>query len=154
MKKLVVTVCVLSVALLSFGQQVDKSRLQVNAGVGLSTWGFPVYLGADYWVNQDITVGLEASFRFGFNHYTRIGGLVNANYHVNRLLELPEQFDVYGGISIGPFISLYRYSSPSFYLGAGLQIGGRYYINDKLAFNVEVGGGTLTGGKAGITFRF
>jgi outer membrane immunogenic protein len=141
---------------MSFGQDpVDKSKLQFNVGVGLSTWGIPIYVGADYWATQDITIGIEGSFRFTLlSHYTYFGGLVNANYHVNRLLELPEEFDVYGGISIGPYLRLYRYSTPHLSMGGGLQIGGRYHINDKMAFHVEVGGGFYSGGKAGLTFRF
>jgi len=156
MKKLALTICALSIALMSFGQSsVEKSKLQLNVGVGMSTWGIPIYLGIDYWVNQDITVGVEGAFRFTmFSHYTYFGGVANANYHFNRLLELPSEFDVYGGLSVGPFLRLYRYGTPHFSLGAGLQVGGRYYINEKMAFHVELGGGSYSGGKAGLTFRF
>jgi len=158
MKKITLTICALTIVAFSFGQsEIDQSKMQFNAGIGLSTWGFPFYIGADYWINEDITVGLEASFRYRFLHtyrYGYIGGSINGNYHFNKLLELPDNLDVYAGLSAGPYIGFgnYYYGS-SFNFGFAGQIGGRYKINDNMWLNAELGGGTLSGAKIGITIR-
>lgn len=159
MKKLALTICALSIVAFSFGQRtstesLDQGRLQFNVGVGLSTWGIPVYIGADYWINPDITIGLEASFRYRILHnYGAVGGSVNANYHFTKLLDLPDNLDVYGGISAGPYIYVGSGYIDPFNIGIGLQIGGRYKINDSMWLQGELGGGTLSGAKIGITFR-
>jgi len=39
-------------------------------------------------------------------------------------------------------------------LGLGAQVGGRYYISNKVALNLEFGGGNaFSGGKFGLTFK-
>ena len=167
MKKIALTICALSIVAFSFGQQtkeskqqvnIDKSKLQFNAGIGLSTWGIPIYVGADYWITEDITIGLEASFRYRFLQtwkYGYIGGSLNGNYHFTKILQLPDNMDVYAGLSAGPYIGFGNYFTglSSFYFGIGGQIGGRYKINDKLWVNAELGGGSLSGAKIGITLR-
>ena len=82
MKKFALTICALAIVALSFGQKasdvkIDKSKLQFNAGVGLSTWGIPLYIGADYWITPEITVGLEASLRYRVLH--GYGAIMAAN---------------------------------------------------------------------------
>ena len=165
MKKITLIICALSIVAFSFGQQtkeakqqgsIDKSKLQFNAGIGLSTWGLPLYIGADYWINDDITIGLEASFRYRFLHawkYGYIGGSINANYHFTKILQLPENMDVYGGLSAGPYIGFGSFIGSSFNFGIAGQVGGRYKINDKMWVNAELGGGSFSGAKIGITIR-
>ncbi|MFA5815555.1 MAG: hypothetical protein WC865_08035 [Bacteroidales bacterium] len=154
MKKFALTICALSIVALSFGQStIDQSKMQFNAGVGLSYGyysAFPVYIGADYWINPDITLGLEASFRLGL-HHSGFGGTVNANYHFNKILQLPENLDAYAGVSAGPFFFLGDYWANPLHVDFHFQIGGRYKINDKMWVNAEVGGGSFSGGKIGIT---
>jgi len=135
--------------------KLDQSKLQFNIGVGLSTWGLPVYIGADYWIMEDITVGLEASVRYRFLHtykYGYIGGSINGNYHFTKILQLPDNLDVYAGLSAGPYIG-FGYSGGIFDFGFSGQIGGRYKINDNLWLNAELGGGSVSGAKIGITLR-
>ena len=142
---------------------VGKSQL--NAGIGLSTWGIPVYVGFDYGVATDVSAGAEVSFRnysdrfIGVKYRHSIIGISgNANYHLNGITDIPEQFDLYAGLNLG----FYIWSSSSNYpgesasgIGIGAQIGGRYYFNDKAAINLEVGGGNaFGGGKVGITIKF
>jgi hypothetical protein len=159
MKKFTLTICALCIFALSFGQKssdvkIDKSKLQFNAGVGLSTWGIPLYIGADYWFTPEITVGIEASLRYRILHsYGAIGGSINANYHFAKLFDLPDNMDLYGGISAGPYIYVGSGYVNPFNIGFGLQAGGRYKINDKMWLNAEFGGGTLSGAKFGITLR-
>ena len=107
----------------------------------------------------------EGSFRnynekYRDNHYrSRVLGISgNANYHFNRVLDIPSNWDFYAGLNIG----FYAWTSPNDYpgegssgLGLGLQVGGRYFINDNFGLNLEVGGGNaFSGGKFGITVLF
>ncbi|TSA31016.1 MAG: hypothetical protein D4R64_18885 [Porphyromonadaceae bacterium] len=141
----------------------DKSKLQFNFGIGLSTRGIPLYVGADYFITPDITIGLEASIRYRVSptwYKGYIGGSVNGNYHFTRILQLPENLDVYGGLSVGPYFGFGKTISYGYYyypegpiFGIDLQVGGRYKINDKMWVNAELGLGSLTGAKIGITLR-
>ncbi len=143
---------------------LGKGGKQLNAGVGLSNYGLPIYVGVDFGVHPDITIGPVISYRgyseryFG-NKYnlslTTIG--FNGNYHFNEILDIPSEFDFYAGLTL----SYYIWSSPSAYggsLGSGLgldgQIGGRYFFSPRFAANLEVGGGTASGGRLGITYIF
>jgi outer membrane immunogenic protein len=156
MKKFTLIVCALSIFALSYGQnelKIDQSKLQFNLGVGLSTWGIPVYVGADYWLTEDVTIGAEVSARYNLRgSYAAIGGSVNGNYHIGRLLDLPDNMDLYGGLSFGPYFSLGGYWS-HINFGFSGQVGGRYKINDKMWIHGELGGGSLSGAKFGITIR-
>lgn len=147
-----------------FAQPISKGQSQLNVGVGFSTWGVPVYLGFDFGVHPDFTLGLELSYR-GYNddwdHYkyrhSIIGFSGNANYHFNRVLNIPSPWDFYAGLNVG----FYSWNSPKEYhgshtsgLGLGAQIGGRYYFNNKIGMNLEFGGGNAySGGKIGLTFK-
>jgi hypothetical protein len=165
MRKLAIIICMLSLAALSFGQEakgkaanMDKSKLMFNVGVGLSGWGIPVYAGGEYWFTPEISGGLEVSFRYNlWWNYAVVGGGIFGNYHFTNLLKdainLPDKFDVYAGLSVGPYIDLGGYWVNPLHIGAGLQLGGRYQLNDRMAVQVELGGGTLSGGKIGLTFR-
>ncbi len=139
-----------------------KGEKQLNGGFGLSSWGLPVYIGLDYAVHDDITVGGELSFRsynekigtYKYDHSV-IGVSGNGNYHFNTILEIPDNWDVYAGLNLG----FYIWNSPNSYtgshtsdLGFGAQIGGRYYFSDKVSLNLEFGGGNaFSGGKIGIS---
>jgi len=142
-----------------------KGQKQVNAGVGFSGWGIPIYAGMDFGVYKDITVGFEGSFRTytdrwaGENyHHTIFGFAGNGNYHFNRILNIPSNFDVYAGLSLG----FYIWSSSSNYEGSGssglginAQVGGRYFFTKNFGLNCELGGGNaFSGGKFGITYIF
>jgi len=161
MKKVAVLIILLTLAALAFAQSpIAKGEKQVNAGIGLSSWGLPVYVGIDYGIHPDISVGGEISYRsweYGSYNHSIIGLLVNGNYHLNKLMELPPEFDFYAGLNLG----FYIWISPEEYggskssgLGLGGQVGGRYYFTDKLAANLELGGGTaLSGGKLGLSYK-
>ena len=61
--------------------------------------------------------------------------------------------DVYAGLSAGPYIYVGTGYIDPFNLGIGGLVGGRYKINDKMWIHAELGGGTLSGAKIGITLR-
>ena len=156
-------------SIVSFGAfaqgSLEKGGLQLNAGLGTSGWGTPVYLGLDYGIHEDITLGGELSYRsesqrFGGSKYKSsiVGIGVNGNYHFNRVLEIPSKWDVYAGLGLNYYIwsydnDLYKGSDDSD-IGLGAQIGGRYFFTDKLGINLELGGGNATSGaKIGITYK-
>ena len=168
MKKALITLVFLVAATAMFAQApIGIGQAQINAGFGFSSWGLPVYGGIDFGVHKDITVGGELSFRsyndyYGSNNissgHTIIGISANGNYHFNTLLDIPEEWDVYAGANLGYYIwhtndSNYKGSGSSG-LGLGIQVGGRYYFNDKFGINLEFGSGnSFSGGKVGISIR-
>mgnify|MGYP000985154404 CR=1 FL=1 len=165
MKKHLLTVSFLLLSNFIFSQSpIAKGESQVNAGIGLSSWGVPVYVGLDYGVHPDISIGGELSYRSYNDKYDNIsydhsviGISGNGNYHFNRVLEIPSKWDLYAGLNLG----FYIWNSPDGYegshstgLGLGAQIGGRYFFSDKIGINLEFGGGNaFSGGKLGLTFK-
>lgn len=157
------------VLLLTYGAAFSQSPLpvgktQLNLGVGLSEWGVPFYVGLDHSIHKDITIGGEFSYR-SYNekwgeykyHHNIMGFSGNGNYHFNSLLNIPQNWDFYAGLNLGFFV----WSSPDAYkgshssgLGLGAQIGGRYYLSEKIGLNLEFGGGNaFSGGKFGISIK-
>jgi hypothetical protein len=166
MKKFITIIFLSFITLLTVNSQnPHENRNQLNAGIGLSGWGVPVYVGLDFGIHRDVSFGIEGSFRSFNQNYTGsrynssiIGLSGNVNYHFNRILEIPKNWDFYAGLNLGYYI----WSTPSNYpgsgssgLGLGAQIGGRYYINDRFALNLEIGGGNaFSEGKFGISYIF
>lgn len=165
MKKLIVLFFVACTTLGYSQNSFDKGSSFVDLGVGLGTWGIPVYGGFETAVANNFTLGGRLSWRswnedyrgYGYNH--NIFGIVaRGNYHFNELLEFPPKFDLYAGLNLG----FYVYDSPSDYpgdrssgLGLGAQVGGRYYFSDSWAVNLEIGGGNAaSGGSFGVTKNF
>jgi outer membrane immunogenic protein len=148
---------------------LEKGKAQLNAGFGFSTWGVPIYVGVDFGVHEDITVGGQLSYRNYAHSYvgdrysqslTVIG--VNGNYHFNRILELPSEFDLYAGVTLGYYVwsdvrwknnNQVVYGGEASGLGADIQVGGRYFFNDHFGINLELGGGTGAAGRFGITYK-
>lgn len=166
MKKLIfISILFSALSINGFAQSpIENGQSQLNFGLGLSSWGVPLYFGLDQAVHPNITIGGELSFR-SYNHRYRensfnhsiFGASANANYHFNTLLEIPNPWDFYAGLNLG----FYHWNSPSGYggnfnsgIGLGAQIGGRYYLNEKLGLNLELGGGNaFSGGKFGLTYK-
>jgi outer membrane immunogenic protein len=167
MKKLsiILLLSVISLFTVSAQSPLQKGRVQLNTGVGFSGWGVPVYFGMDFGVSRDFTLGFEGSFRNYKENYsetkyqsTILGISGNGNYHFNRIMNIPSNWDFYAGLNVG----FYVWSSPYGYpgegdsgVGLGAQIGGRYFITDHFGLNLEFGGGNaFSGGKFGITYIF
>ncbi len=164
MKKTSLFFLLLFAASIAFSQSpVGNGGKQINAGTGFSTYGLPLYVGLDYGVHEDITVGFNVSYRsyreswFGTRYRHSVIGLMgNANYHFDRLLELPSEWNVYAGLSLGYYIfnmdSNYGGQAASG-LGIDGQVGARYFFRDNLGVNLEFGGGNAaSGGRIGITY--
>jgi len=155
----------IAISCFSFSQSpLPVGRTQFNAGVGLSGWGVPFFIGIDHSVHKDITIGGELSYRsyrenWANTHYNHniMGFSGNGNYHFNSLFNIPQKWDFYAGLNLG----FYVWSSPDDYdgdnnsgLGLGAQIGGRYYFSDRVGLNLEFGSGNaFSGGKLGITIK-
>ncbi len=144
---------------------LSKGSNQINAGIGFSGWGLPVYVGLDHGVGKNMTVGGELSIRSYRERYLNVnyghtifGISGNWNYHFNELFEIDEEWDVYAGLNVG----IYFWNSPRNYLGTynsgpglGAQVGGRYFFSPRTAVNLELGGGNVfNNGKVGITHKF
>src|SRR5579872_1641310 len=117
MKKLLLTMVLLAGIISSYGQNpLPVGAAQLNAGLGFSGYGIPVYLGLDFGAARDFTLGGELSFRSyrdsyngnGYNHNI-IGISGNGNYHFNTVLNMTNQWDFYAGLNLG----YYTWSSPS-----------------------------------------
>lgn len=163
MKKNILLLGFFTFFLLSASAQgsLEKGNFQLNAGLGFSNSGIPIYFGADYGLLDDVTIGGEISYRsttYQRVSYSSLGIITNGNYHFNRLLKLPSEFDVYAGANVG----YYHWSNTNsladpYYssgLGWGLQTGARYFFNDNFGVNFELGGGNTVSGKIGITYIF
>ncbi len=141
---------------------LEQGGTQLNAGIGFSGWGVPVYFGLDYGIARDWTLGGQLSFQtdnyaYQNNHYNShaVGIGANGNYHFNRILNMPSNFNFYAGASL----TYYAWSNDNGYhdddtVGLGLQVGGRYFFTKNFGINLEFGGNTVnSGGKFGVTFK-
>jgi outer membrane immunogenic protein len=147
---------------------LEEGGVQLNLGVGATDWGFvPVYLGLDYGIARDFTLGGQISFitnddayyygNTNYNNNSAIGIGVNGNYHFNRVMDIPSKFDFYAGSNLTAYI--WNYDNNDYHpgydsVGFGLQVGGRYFFTNKFGINLEFGAGTATSGaKFGVTFK-
>ena len=171
MKKIILLLAFVFVSNSMFAQvPLDKGEVQFNAGVGASGWGIPIYFGVDFGIARDWTLGGEISFQSDSDSYytnnsnykynsRAIGIGVNGNYHFNRIMDIPSNFDFYAGPAVTFFIWDYKDYDNNAHpdnasVGLGVQVGGRYFFNDKFGVNLEFGGGTATSGaKVGVTFK-
>lgn len=164
MRKNVLLIAFALVASFTFAQgTLGEGNLQANAGLGFSGWGVPLFAGLDYGITDEITVGGEVSYRsnsVASVKWTAIGIFANANYHFNKILKIPSEFDVYAGASLGYYnwssnIKIPNTSKASYNSGIGFtgQLGARYFFNDQFGLNLEFGAGNVAGGKLGITYK-
>lgn len=165
MRKVLLTVALVIATTAIFAQSpIAKGQAQFNAGVGFSTWGVPLYVGFDYGIHKDITLGIESSYRSYRErwhdqryHHSVIGFLGNINYHFNSIFGIPPVWDFYAGLNLG----FYIWNADEKYLGShasglglGAQVGGRYYFTDRVGINLEFGGGNaFSSGKIGISLK-
>ena len=160
MKKIALLLAVFAFSFANAQAPLEEGGIQLNAGVGTSGWGTPVYVGLDFGVAPNITVGGELSFQ-SYNtggYKNNIFGIqANGNYHFNEVLNIPSEWDFYAGANL----NYYNWSKASGYVGdadnfgIGLQVGGRYFFSDNFGLNLQVGGGNVvSGAKIGITYKF
>lgn len=148
---------------------LGKGGKQFNAGLGFSGWGVPVYASLDFGVHESITIGPVISYRnYSYNNsgykykqsLTVLG--FNGNYHFNKLIGLPKPWDLYAGLTLGYLFwsdaEAYNngptYEGQASSTGLDIQIGARYFFSQQFGINLEFGGGSVSGGRFGITYKF
>ena len=176
MKKILACASLFFAVATASAQGLEKNKAQINAGVGISNWGVPVFVGVDYGVARDFTIGAEASYSskkvsdgYFESKYSIFGFGINGNYYFDRLLKLPNEFNLYAGATLGyanvsetingpsallPYYETYHSSFAVSGVDLGLQIGGRYFFTKNLGLNLQLGGGIHTfGGRLGLTYK-
>lgn len=169
-----------SLAMAQSKQAFNNGDNLLNVGIGI---GSP-YFGAGYsaslpinptvsfehGITDAISVGATASYASSKYNYNLVGTPysyketatylgVRGSYHFNELLQIPEQFDVYGGATAGYVIVSVSDSqgySASAASGAGFGVfaGGKYYFASNIAVYAEAGYQSLSLLNAGITLKF
>ncbi len=147
-----------------FNPYSDEAKL-LTAGLGISSWGIPLFVRYEHPVADNITVGGVLSYQskgYGDSSYkwriSYFGISARGSYHFNELLNVNYSWDLYAGVSAGYYFG--NVSGDDFNnitagggFGLGVHVGARYFINEKIAINVDAGGGSLFGGGTiGVTF--
>ena len=159
MKKIALLLAVFAFSFANAQAPLEEGGIQLNAGLGTSSWGTPVYVGLDFGVAENFTVGGELSYQSystaGYKNNI-LGIQANGNYHFNEILNIPSEWDFYAGANL----NYYSWSKDAGYtgntdnFGLGLQVGGRYFFTENFGVNLQLGGGTVNnGGKIGITYK-
>jgi len=167
MKKILVFTVLCFVTVAIFAQNpLGKGEMQLNAGLGLGSFGKPVYLGLEYGIHEDISLAADVSYQsknYDYAKQSAIGASVKANYHFNRILKIDKKWDFYAGLGINYYKFNTKFSGSntnySFDYDSGFgfdaQVGGRYFFTESFGLNLEYGGGSnLSGGRLGITYKF
>lgn len=120
---------------------------QLSFGLGFNKGGdLPFYVSYDFPINDDISIAPLVQTDLNL-HWITLG--VRGDYYFDRLIDLPQEWDVYGGANLGYDIFFKNYGTNE--LELGLQVGGRWRWNKMWALNLEFAGGTSFGTKMGVT---
>ncbi|MEZ4798700.1 MAG: hypothetical protein R2809_02750 [Flavobacteriales bacterium] len=179
MKKLVlfIALIVLGISSNNLLAQGGPDQKFLNAGVGLSGWGVPIYANFEFPIANDFTLSVGGSYqsrveryyylpgqRIGWRHNI-LGLQIAGNYYFDNLIDLPSDFDLYAGIQAEYYVWRTRLVDNKYgtveYSGSGLGgagisglIGGRYHVKPgKLSLNLQLAGGTvMSAGRLGVSF--
>ena len=156
MRKIFLLVTILSLTSLIFAVPVAKSQKQLDIGAGLYNPHLPLYLGLDYGLSENSTVGGGISTSFHDNG-SWLDVYTNWNYHFVNLLSMPHNTDLYAGLSLC-FDAWFGHEGheedhKSVLILTG-QIGGRYYFNNNWGIHLEIGGCPTSNAKIGISYKF
>lgn len=153
MKKFFLILSLSIISTVAFSQQgqapLKPGGKQINFGLGLNSTGFPFYGKMEFAVHPNITVGPFVALTIGNSHnFSTIAGF--GDYHFNRLLNIPSNWDLYAGANLGFRIYL-NHDTHTGPLVFGLQLGGRYYWNSYWGVNLEISSGAGYGSRIGIS---
>lgn len=165
MKKTFLAIVLMTSSMLFAQSPLGTNGRQINFGLGFG-YGIPVYVGMDFAVHKDITIGPDLSFR-SYNHkygnlkydQTIVGAVVRGDYHFNSIMNIPRNWDFYAGLNLG-FVYLSDVDYPGYDgrtsgLGLGLQLGGRWYWSQNWGLNLEFNGGNIvSNGRFGVSYKF
>lgn len=137
MKK--ITLLFVFVFICSASSIFGQARKELNFGLVGANYEIPV--------SENITIAPFAGTNLDLN-WLNIG--VRANYYFDNLFELNDDaWDVYGGAGAG--YAFYNGSgNQNNDLDIGLNIGGRWFWNDKWGIYLEIGGGITQGASGGL----
>ena len=152
MKKITLIVLMLISSVGLFAQNgtapLAKGEMQLNFVTGYTGFGMPLAVTFDYAVHKDITLGGTAGFymqpSWGWYY---MGFILRGDYHWNYLMGIPSNIDFYTGARMGFLFG--SFFEPDF----GIQVGGRYYFNDKWGVNAELIGSTNYGFNIGVSMK-
>lgn len=133
MKNLLIVLIVFGVfSTISFAQ----ARKQLNFGI----------IGVSYEIPMSSTITLAPAAGSNLNlDYLTAG--VKANYYLDKIIGLPSEWDVYAGANAGYAFGMDNKEND---FDFGLQVGGRWFWNAKWGVYVEIGGGNISKGSAGL----
>jgi hypothetical protein len=132
-----------------------KGSKVIDLGIGFSGYGTPIHGAFEHFFTDDISAGVFLNFA-SYSGFSVIWGGVKGNYHFNRILNLnDDKVDLSAGASIGYWsVGGTGFSTFGNTVFFGVQIGGRYFFSDKIGAFAEFGGGNLSGGIVGVSFKF
>lgn len=168
MKKVLLILVVAALSInFSYSQALTSvGDKQLNFGLGSHGYkdgggsrGNGLYVGFDYVVMQDLSIGLNVGLnRWSSGDYsmTIISPAFIADYHFNTLIGIPSQFDFYAGADLGLPLYFGDGGSGTGDFDFGTHVGGRWYWSDKWGINLELGLGIISGGngaKFGLSMK-
>ncbi|WP_392437076.1 DUF6646 family protein [Cruoricaptor ignavus] len=135
MKKLLLAAAAAFIANFASAQAWGGQNSQTVSG-GFNVFGYGSGIAANYEYGFTNTLSAGAGLHLYFNNNEHDGkerqyfifGRLNA--HLQDVLSLPQQWDVYPGVDLGIVGGD---------LGFGVHIGGRYFFNDKFGAFAEIG---------------
>lgn len=174
MKKIALLLVLATISYTMVAQQdspTAKGNKLINIGTGIfgGSGGLnftPIHFGMDFLVVNNLSVGGDLNWRY-YNTQSNVGkpSLISfqvvVDYHLNEVMHLSPQWDFYGGVKLGPGYMMtdedLEAENIPFARGvkfvADFRVGARYYFNDNLGINSEIGVLTVSGTKTtGATF--
>ncbi len=141
---------------------IGTGMLGGSGGVNLT----PVHIGFDYFIINNLSLGFDANWIYylskdivGNPHL--FSGQAVIDYHFNELMNLPSAWDFYAGVKLGAGymntdkaleVNELAYKRGVKFVFNG-RVGFRYYFNEKIGVNSEVGILSVSGTKtSGVTF--
>jgi len=168
MKKIVLFLLLAAVSFSLVAQQdspTAKGIKVINIGTGLfgGSGGanfIPIHFGVDFLVVNNLSVGGDLNWRY-YSSQGVVGkpSLISLqaviDYHLNEVMHLSPQWDFYGGVKLGPGYMTTDKDKEAFNMNysngvkfvADFRAGTRYYFNDHMGINAEIGVLTVSGTK-------
>lgn len=153
-KKISLVFAVFLVSSMAFSQgkaPIGVGGKQLNFGIGLNNAGFPVYIGLDFGVHPDITIG--GAITTNLNNFNYMGFFGKGDYHWNRLLGIPSNWDFYAGVQVGARAYFNNHNNDFKGFSFNVHVGGRWYWSN-WGLNLEFGGGSGYGAQFGVSKKF
>jgi len=126
--------------LLSFASVFGQARKELNFGLLGINYEIPVH--------KNITLAPGVGTNFDLD-WVNIG--LKGNYYFDNAFGISDPaWDVYGGANVGYSIYTGDNDHDDSDVDFGLQVGGRWFWNDKWGLYVEIAGGSVSGLSPGI----